>query len=400
MSRSRPYPRHAALLALFTALSLAACGGSSEADPSVPETPGPTAPPPSPPPAVSMTPAAPTAAPSAAPSAAAPEPAPAPVLKAIDVYGTKLMDSAWVKTRFSATFQRWFDTEDEAETKRLEKEMVDGILAEKKEIGWVKFSPVTYYNMGKVPQGYVTVDVVERKDMKKRLTFGPEPKGDFEDPAGLIAAWNEYESTFFRMMREQEIGSERVPCPAFHCMGGYKHEKLRPYGDKFVKDVPPNEDKLIRILKEDKDPKDRASAAFLLAHIKDGKKLVGLMLPMLNDPDFLVRNNATRVLVNVAMFHHDVPVPLTPVLKGLDGPTMTDRNKAAAVTWGLVDRPDGQKLHAQVIKEAGATLIGLLRLEQPNNHDFAYKILKKVSGKDLGERDYDAWTKWLAEQKR
>ena len=28
-----------------------------------------------------------------------------------------------------------------------------------------------------------------------------------------------------------------------------------------------------------------------------------------------------------------------------------------------------------------------------------YKILKKLSGKDLGERDDDAWQKWLDEQR-
>lgn len=322
------------------------------------------------------------------------------MLKAIDVYGTSRIDGAWVKAHFSDKIQRWFDSDDDDESKRLEKEIVDAIRADQAELGWIKLSPVVYYNMGDVPQGYVTVDAVERKDMASRLTFGPEPRGEFEDPAGLLAAWKEYESTFFRMMREKEIGPARVDCPAFHCMGGYKHDKLRPYGERFVKDVPPNEAKLSRILKEDKDPKDRAAAAYLLAHIKDGKKLVALMLPMLNDPDTLVRNNATRVLLNVAMFHHEIPVPLKPVLGALNGPTMSDRNKAAGVVWGLVDRPDGAKLYGQVIKEAGPTLIKLLMLEQPNNHDFAYKILKKVSGKDLGERDATAWQRWLTEQRR
>jgi hypothetical protein len=58
----------------------------------------------------------------------------------------------------------------------------------------------------------------------------------------------------------------------------------------------------------------------------------------------------------------------------------------------------GVKLYRQVIKQAGPTLIKLLELEQPNNHDFVYSILKQVSGKDLGERDIAAWQRWLAEQ--
>ncbi|WP_437980152.1 HEAT repeat domain-containing protein [Sorangium sp. So ce117] len=373
---------------LMTALALPACDGSAAPEVA-------SAPPPPPPAAAPSPPTSATPAASAAP--AAPPAAPLPVLKGVDVYGTDRFDGAWVKTRFGDVLKRFFGTEDEAERKALAKEMVEVILAEHKAIGWIELSPIIYYDRGGVLKAYVTVDVVERRDMKKRLTFGPQPKGDFEDPAGLLAAWKDYQDTYFRLMYEKKaIGPERAACPAFHCLGGYEHEKLRPYGERFVNDVPPNEDKLIRIFGADKDPEDRGAAAFLLAHIKDGEKLVSLMLPMLNDPDALVRNNAMRVVAHVAMSHHDVPIPLTPFLKALDGPTTTDRNKAAAVTWGLIDRPEGTKLYAQVITEAGPTLLKLLKLEQPNNHDFAYLILKKVSGKDFPERDYAAWEKWLA----
>ncbi|WP_437739835.1 HEAT repeat domain-containing protein [Sorangium sp. So ce302] len=372
---------------LMMAFALPACDGSAASEVA-------PAPPPPPPAAAASPPTSATPAASAAP--AAPPAAPLAVLKGVDVYGTDRFDGAWVKTRFGDVLQRFFGTEDEAERKALAKEMVEVILAEHKAIGWIELSPIIYYGRGEALKAYVTVDVVERRDLKKRLTFGPQPKGDFEDPAGLLAAWKDYQETYFRMMYEKAIGPERAACPAFHCLGGYEHDKLRPYGERFVNDVPPNEDKLIRILEADKDPEDRGAAAFLLAHIKDGEKLVSLMLPMLNDPDALVRNNAMRVVAHVAMFHHDVPVPLAPFLKALDGPTTTDRNKAAAVTWGLIDRPEGTKLHAQVIKEAGPTLLKLLKLEQPNNHDFAYLILKKVSGKDFPERDYAAWEKWLA----
>jgi hypothetical protein len=367
--------------------------------PSTPDASSPAAPPTALPSALPAAPAAAAAPPSSAAASAAPAPPQpkAPVLKAIDVYGTDKLDAAWVKARYGDKIQRYFDTEDDQEGDRLEKEVSDGIISEKKEIGWVKLSPVVYYDKGDTPEGFITVDVVEAKDMKARLTYGPEPKNDIEDPGGLLAAWREYESTYFRMLREQKIGPQRVSCPAFHCMGGYEHEALKPFGEKFTKGVPESQDKLARVLKEDKDPKDRAAAAFLLAHIKDGKKLTELMLGSLKDPSSLVRNNATRVLVNVAMFHPEVAVPVKPFLPALDGPTMSDRNKAAAVLSGLLDRADGQALHAEVIQGGGPLLLKLLRLEQPNNHDFAYKILKKLSGKDLGERDYAAWEKWLEE---
>jgi hypothetical protein len=395
--RTTPHPpRRTPSLALLAAFALGGCAAPSGPEPATPRAPQELRPTAAAPPSLAPHVAPPAAAPPAAPAEPAPK---APVLKAVDVYGTDRIDAAWVKSKVGEKLQRYFDTEDEKESDRLEKEIVDAILAENKDLGWIKLSAVVYYDKGDVPQGFITVDVVEREDMKARLTFGPQPKGDFEDPDGLLAAWKEYESTYFRMLREQKISPQRVACPAFHCMGGYEHEALRPFGEKFVNGVSSNQGKLARILKEDKDPKDRAAAAFLLAHIKDGRKLVDLMLPARNDPDTIVRNNASRVLLNVAMFHHDIPIPLKPLLGALNGPTMYDRNKAVAVVSALLERPDGSKLHAEVIRDAGPALIKLLELEQPNNHDFAYTILKRVSGKDLGERDYETWRKWLDEQR-
>lgn len=40
-------------------------------------------------------------------------------------------------------------------------------------------------------------------------------------------------------------------------------------------------------------------------------------------------------------------------------------------------------------------LVEMLALKQPNNHDFAYRILKQVSGRDLGEHAVESWRAWL-----
>jgi hypothetical protein len=351
------------------------------------------------PPAPVIAPATPSGpAPAAPPAApAAPSTIPPPVLKAIDVYGTHRIDVGAVKARWGDRIQHVLATENDDERAKLQTEISDTIRAEHKELGWVKLSVITYFQ----PEGrqsYATIDAVEQADMASRLTFRPAPQGSVQDPAGLIAAWKEYEATFFGLLEHNEISPVRVDCPAFHCLGGYKHEKLKPFGERFVRDVPTNEAQLIRVLQEDKAEENRGAAAYLLAHIKDGKKLVALMLPVLDDPGPLARNDAMRVLANVAQFHPEVDIPLKPVLRALNGPTTTDRNKAAAIVAGLVARPDGAKRYHEVIQQAGPTLLKLFALEQPNNHDFAYGILKQVSGKDLGERDVAAWQRWLAEQ--
>jgi hypothetical protein len=338
-----------------------------------------------------------------APVAAAPPTAPAapsrpaPMLKAIDVYGTVRIDVAAVKARWGDRIQRMLATEDDSERKKLETEISDAIRAEHTQLGWVKLSVITYFQPEE-QRSYLTIDAVEQADMASRFRFRPAPQGSVPDPAGLIAAWKEYEATFFGLLQRNEISPRRVDCPAFHCLGGYQHEQLKPFGDRFVTDVPANEAQLIRVLQEDRAPENRGAAAFLLAHIQDGKKLVALMLPMLDDAAPLARNDAMRVLADVARFHPDLDIPLEPVLHALNGPTTTDRNKAVAIVASLLDRPDGARRYREVIQKAGPVLLKLLALEQPNNHDFAYKILKQVSGKDLGERDIAAWQHWLVEQ--
>jgi hypothetical protein len=85
-------------------------------------------------------------------------------------------------------------------------------------------------------------------------------------------------------------------------------------------------------------------------------------------------------------------VPLDPILDALVFPATTDRNKASAVLAGLTRREE----HREAIAgRAGPVLLEMLRLQQPNNHDFAYMILTTISGKDYGERDYARWEAWV-----
>jgi hypothetical protein len=87
-------------------------------------------------------------------------------------------------------------------------------------------------------------------------------------------------------------------------------------------------------------------------------------------------------------------MPLAPILAALQFPSTTDRNKAGYVLVSLADRPENR---APILRTVGSVLLDMLALQQPNNHDPAYQILRKLSGKDFGERDYSAWRAWLNE---
>ncbi|MGN6105551.1 MAG: hypothetical protein ACTHU0_10635, partial [Kofleriaceae bacterium] len=231
------------------------------------------------------------------------------------------------------------------------------------------------------------------------MPFVPSPVETYEDPEGLLADWHTYESTILRLTSAGETTSRR-DCPAFHCLGDHKHPAVKELGSKFAARAPVHVEELAAILRSDRDAMHRAAAAYLLAYSSDGPWIVAQLLPAFRDGSALVRNNAMRVLSDVAWYHPEVDVPLEPVLEALSYPATTDRNKAAAILAGLLERPGAARLHREVAKSAGATLLAMLRLQQPNNHDFAYRILKAISGQDFGPHNHAAWEAWLLAQQR
>jgi hypothetical protein len=102
-----------------------------------------------------------------------------------------------------------------------------------------------------------------------------------------------------------------------------------------------------------------------------------------------------RVISDIVFYHPEIEVAVAPVLEALDFPATSDRNKAAAILAGLLERPGAERLHHLVVARAGATLLAMLRLQQPNNHRFAHRILRAISGRNFGARDYAAWESWL-----
>lgn len=331
-------------------------------------------------------------------AAAAPVAAPAatpPSLGAIDLFGTEqitreqLLASHGDRLRAyaTATTRAGMDIEIAEELARL------GDFAH------VELSLVGYYQRDGMKY-YLTVDFVDRDDAARRMPFLREPIDAFEDPEGLLADWHSFESAVHELMRAGQLSPARVECPAYHCLGDPSHPRLAQLAEKFEHRVGANVEALAEILSRDADADHRAAAAYLLAYMADGPALVELMLPAFRDSSALVRNNAMRVIADISFHHAEVQVPIEPVLEALEYPATTDRNKAAAILDGLLAREGAERHYAKVVETSGATLLAMLRLEQPNNHDFAYSILETVSGKSFGERDYPAWEAWLAEQAR
>ena len=242
---------------------------------------------------------------------------------------------------------------------------------------------------------YITFDVVVRADSARRLAYAPKPTGQVPDPGGLLALWQAYEERFLGTMMQgaSPAHATRENCPALHCLGGFGHDTaLARYESAFVERTPDHTQVLLRVLREDADEVDRGAAAYLLAHAGMPDTVVAALVDAMRDPGALVRNNATRVLMMAVQFDADLGVPLGPVIRNIDAPTTTSRNKALYLLLGLARRPEH---HQRIAREAGPALLRLLRLIQPNNHDPAWQVLKEISGESFGDRDYAAWERWL-----
>ena len=328
----------------------------------------------------------------AAPAAAASE------LVAIDMFGTRQISREQLLAAREAELRAYFEAMIRDDPAFDIAALVAG-LDKLGDFATVAPALIGYYEPGGMKY-YLTVDFVDRADAARRMPFLPALTGAHVDPAGLIADWITYETRIFALMGAGEMSPQRVACPAFHCIGDGTHPQVKALADRFAAQVPAHVDALAAILRDDRDARRRAAAVYLLAYAADGPALVQQAVGAFRDRDSLVRNNAMRVVVDIAAFHPGLEVPLEPVLAALDYPTTADRNKASAILDGLLARPGAAARHPEVIARAGATLLAMLRLEQPNNHDFAYSILKALSDQSFGERDYAAWDAWLASARR
>lgn len=317
-----------------------------------------------------------------------------PSLKGIDLFGTTQITLDQVQKQYGDQIQQFVQAqvnEDTLRAKKLKQEIESGIHR-MGDFAYVKLSLIRSYDPGH--PAYLTVDVVDAKDRESRMRFLPAPKGSFQDPEGLLALWEEYMKTGSELVEKDELDFEKMECPAFHCVFGFDHPKLKKFGPIFTSRVPENKARLIQILQEDKNADHRANAAFLLAHNQDGQELVSVLVPSIFDPEEPVRNNAMRVLGFISIDHKELRIPVEPVLEALRFPATTDRNKASFILCGMSDRAECQKA---IIQQGGPVLLQMLKLSQPNNHDHAYIILRTISGKEFGDRDYEAWEKWLKE---
>lgn len=310
----------------------------------------------------------------------------------LDLYKSDQITIDQIKKKFSERIKKIIYLVSVEKDKASAKKMKESIVSDIKKMGdfsYVGISAIQYPND---PVVHFSVDVVDKSHAYKLPKFLARPSETITDPEGLIQSWMQYEAAAQQMSLKKFLVMKPDECPANHCLSaGFSDPQLKPYQTLFDKKVPEKKQALVRVLQKDKDEMKRASAAFLLGHLKTSKEVVEVLTPFMFDESAEVRNNVIRVLAFTFMKPNTTDFPIEKAIQTLNFPTTTDRNKSLAFISGLVDNPanaDYVKKHARYI------LLDHLKLEQPNLKDFAHLTLKKISGKDYGENDYQAWKQW------
>jgi hypothetical protein len=327
-----------------------------------------------------------------------------PRVASLDVYGSRTFDSARLRAELEPELLQYAalgieaQTNPNADLQRLEAEAV--AIQEKVEAALSAAGPLAYFHLsmttdfGPPQQVHVTVDVVEQADAARRMPFRPAPTSRIADPDGLIAAWSEYQAKVFELaFAGTSLRVDADECPVLHCVAPFDLPELAPYLERFDDGAREHADDLYRLAAESGDAEQRANALFVLAHTNDARRLLPVLANAIYDPASLVRNNAMRVLMEMAQTHPELEFPVRDLIAAFDFPASSDRNKAGYTLAALA----GQPRYRAALREAIPVALRVLRSEKPNNHDPAFEILTQISGETFGDRDYAAWERWAAE---
>lgn len=270
----------------------------------------------------------------------------------------------------------------------------------KKQYGFVYLElQTTFY--GNKKDLYTTIEVIT-KDKSSLLSYidPPQPKETTSVSRkpikkDLIYEMMEYDAIGFSLFMKHQLGSNSK-CPVFHCTVGFEHPKLKPYLALFNQGAIKEKKLILNTLKNDPNPERRAAAVFLIGHFKDPNEILTVITPYIQDKSTAVRNNVMRVIGLTIDKAKIYDIDLKPILALLESPSSTDRNKALAVIFMATKSPANRNI---ILQLGGDNIVALLALKQLNNHDWAYYILRNLSGKDFGEHNIRAWHKWVSKER-
>ena len=319
--------------------------------------------------------------------------------RGVDVYRSRQVTAAQLEKLFRKRMVRYLAVKSMLKRGHLSdpEKMKAAIVKDARKLGKFAYLDIHLgrYLTSAESSAYVTFDIVDAADKKKRMPFYPPPQRTLADPGGLLAQWAAYDALGKQLRRAGKLPFARPRCPAFYCQWGGETPELKAIQQRFIQGVRPHRKELIEVLRNEKDPKKRATSLFILSYLSEGNEVVSLATSVLKDPALEVRKAGLSVLSDIALYHQDQPISLSKMIAVLDYPTTADRKKALSVLVGLSDNPS----YELILKtQAAAHLMPLLRMKQPSVHDLAFTLLGQISKEPIGRREYRAWERWIKDQ--
>ena len=325
-----------------------------------------------------------------------------PSVKAMDVYRSQTLTPARARAEASPLLGSYLRArlEHHRGNQKVEARLKAQVEAKLKKSAGLAFLSISVndYVTSANRTWYVTFDAVDAADAKTRMPFRAAPSGRAPDPEGLLAAWQQYSDAGDALAQKGLLDMSAHPnCPGFFCLWGSKTPELKQLEQKLEAGAVSGRTLLEKTLADDAEPRKRAAALFVLSYLKDGKDVVELCYAALEDPSEDVRSASLQILAEVALYHKTVFLDVGKIVPALDYPTVSDRAKALSVLVGLADNPS---YRPTVLTRGTPYLLGLLRLQQPANHDLAFTLLAMLSQQSYDQRDYDSWRKWVESQSK
>lgn len=239
---------------------------------------------------------------------------------------------------------------------------------------------------------YTTIEVIKKEEPERLKYVEQAKKQTYPQKNDIIQKMLEFQTIAIDIAMHEK--NPDTSCPVNHCIASFKHPALNPYLEMFNNAIKKDKKLIINTLNNDPNPERRGAAIFLIGHMQNPNKVIKILLPHINNANMLVRNNSMRVIGATIEKNKRLKVNAEPFIKQLDSPYLTDRNKALYVLSGLIEQEQAKK---QLLRTGKERLVRVLRLTQPNNHEYAYRILKSISNQDFGEKNYTGWEKWAKE---
>ena len=188
--------------------------------------------------------------------------------------------------------------------------------------------------------------------------------------------------------------ANRMDCKDYHCITP-EHTYFAKDLAYFRAEVPRRQSFIQYTIVNDPNLARRRSAIFLLGFLRKPDAIAANLQLALQDKNSFIRHDALRVFGELYIKYPHVQVPVHKVIDSTYSCDEAERNKALILLNAMAEDKQYQPV---LIKEAGAQLVRLLKLKQPNNHDEAYQILRKISNKDYPEYADSDWQNWLQRQ--